>query len=59
VLAVADAYEAMTGDRVYRAAIGEHDARADLVENAGSQFDPDVVAAFLRALDRRPAQVAG
>jgi diguanylate cyclase (GGDEF)-like protein/putative nucleotidyltransferase with HDIG domain len=51
ILAVADAYEAMTADRCYRAALGEAAARAELESAAGSQFDATVVAAFLRALD--------
>ena len=51
ILAVADAYEAMTADRVYRAALGEDAARAELEAGAGTQFDPDVVAALVRALD--------
>ena len=48
---MADAYEAMTADRCYRAALGEAAARAELEGGAGTQFDPDVVAALLRALD--------
>jgi HD-GYP domain-containing protein (c-di-GMP phosphodiesterase class II) len=48
---VADAYEAMTADRVYRPALGEEAARAELEAGAGKQFDPKVVAAFLAALD--------
>ena len=51
ILAVADAYEAMTADRVYRPALGEDAARAELEGGAGTQFDPAVVRAFLRALD--------
>ena len=51
ILAVADAYEAMTADRCYRAALGEAAARAELEGGAGTQFDASVVAAFLRALD--------
>jgi diguanylate cyclase (GGDEF)-like protein/putative nucleotidyltransferase with HDIG domain len=51
ILAVADAYEAMTADRCYRAALGEAAARAELEAGAGTQFDASVVAAFLRALD--------
>ena len=50
ILAVADAYEAMTADRPYRAALGHDAARAELQACAGSQFDPEVVDAFLRAL---------
>jgi putative nucleotidyltransferase with HDIG domain len=52
ILAVADSYEAMTADRVYRAAPGPHFARAELARCAGSQFDPAVVDAFLAVLDR-------
>jgi diguanylate cyclase (GGDEF)-like protein/putative nucleotidyltransferase with HDIG domain len=51
ILAVADAYEAMTADRVYRPALGEAAARAELEGGAGTQFDPVVVSAFLSALD--------
>jgi diguanylate cyclase (GGDEF)-like protein len=51
ILAVADAYEAMTSDRVYRAALTPGQARAELVRCAGTQFDPRVVEAFLRVLD--------
>jgi diguanylate cyclase (GGDEF)-like protein len=50
ILAVADAYEAMTHDRVYRPAIGPGAARRELEQGAGSQFDSEVVEAFLRAL---------
>jgi diguanylate cyclase (GGDEF)-like protein/putative nucleotidyltransferase with HDIG domain len=55
ILAVADAYEAMTSDRVYRASIGAEAARAELRKWSGQQFDEEVVQAFLRALDRRLA----
>ena len=56
ILAVADAYEAMTADRCYRAALGEAAARAELEAGAGTQFDDRVVAAFLRALDAGQAR---
>jgi diguanylate cyclase (GGDEF)-like protein len=52
ILAVADAYEAMTADRVYRPSLGEEAARAELIAGCGTQFDEDVVEAFMRALDR-------
>ena len=47
ILAVADAYEAMISDRVYRPALGTQEARAELLEYAGTQFDPAVVEALL------------
>jgi diguanylate cyclase (GGDEF)-like protein/putative nucleotidyltransferase with HDIG domain len=52
ILAVADAYEAMTSDRAYRASIGQAAARDELLRGAGSQFDPLVVKAFLTCLER-------
>jgi diguanylate cyclase (GGDEF)-like protein/putative nucleotidyltransferase with HDIG domain len=55
ILAVADAYEAMVSDRVYRKALGEEAARAELRRCAGTQFDRLAVEAFMRVLDR-PAE---
>jgi HD-GYP domain-containing protein (c-di-GMP phosphodiesterase class II) len=52
ILAVADAYEAMTSERIYRSALYPGEARAELERGAGSQFDPRVVGAFMRVLDR-------
>jgi diguanylate cyclase (GGDEF)-like protein len=54
VLAVADAFEAMISDRCYRPAMPEEDARAELLRCAGTQFDPEVVDAFLRAVTALP-----
>src|SRR4051794_29817532 len=50
ILAVADAYEAMTADRPYRVSLGHDAAREELLECSGAQFVPVVVAAFLRTL---------
>jgi diguanylate cyclase (GGDEF)-like protein len=58
ILAVADAYEAMTSDRAYRSALTADQARAELVRCAGTQFDRRVVEAFLRVLDS-PAEHRG
>jgi diguanylate cyclase (GGDEF)-like protein/putative nucleotidyltransferase with HDIG domain len=52
ILAVADAFEAMTSDRPYRGAMSQEEAVEELQRNAGSQFDPDVVDALLRVLLR-------
>jgi putative nucleotidyltransferase with HDIG domain len=46
IIAVADAYNAMTSDRPYRDAMSSHVARLRLAQAAGSQFDASVVAAF-------------
>jgi putative two-component system response regulator len=45
ILAVVDAFEAMTSDRPYRAAVSWEDALLELKQNAGTQFDPAVVDA--------------
>ncbi|UCF21021.1 MAG: response regulator [Gemmatimonadota bacterium] len=52
ILAVADAFDAMLTDRPYRRARSELQAVAELQRCAGSQFDPRVVDAFLKAHGR-------
>jgi diguanylate cyclase (GGDEF)-like protein len=47
IVAVCDAYEAMTSDRAYRPAIGHEAACEELRDMAGTQFDPQVVEVFL------------
>ena len=51
ILAVADAYGAMTAERPYRRPFSAHRARAELQARAGTQFDHDVVEAFLKLED--------
>ena len=51
ILAVADAYEAMIAMRSYRPSMSPQDARVELLRCSGTQFDPMVVEAFVRALD--------
>jgi HD-GYP domain-containing protein (c-di-GMP phosphodiesterase class II) len=46
IIAVCDAFNAMTTDRPYRSAVPEADAVDELRRGAGTQFDPDVVHAF-------------
>jgi HD-GYP domain-containing protein (c-di-GMP phosphodiesterase class II) len=46
IMAVADAFDAMTSSRPYRQQIGEEEALSELRHAAGTQFDPRVVAAF-------------
>ena len=51
ILAVADAWSAMTTDRPYRKAMTPEAAREELVRGSGSQFDPAIVPAFLAVID--------
>jgi HD-GYP domain-containing protein (c-di-GMP phosphodiesterase class II) len=51
IVAVCDAWHAMTSDRPYRRAMSEPDACAELQRCSGSQFDPEVVRAFLSSID--------
>lgn len=55
IVAVADAYAAMTHDRVYRPAIGHEAACKELLHGAGKQFDEEIVEAFMRVLKHEDA----
>jgi diguanylate cyclase (GGDEF)-like protein len=50
IIAVADAYEAMTSDRPYRSALAPEEAADELRRESGRQFHRDVVEALLRAV---------
>jgi putative nucleotidyltransferase with HDIG domain len=52
IIFVCDAYHAITSDRPYRAGQPHAFARRILTENAGTQFDPAVVAVFLDVIDQ-------
>jgi HD-GYP domain-containing protein (c-di-GMP phosphodiesterase class II) len=52
VFSVVDAFDAMTTDRPYRAAMSIEQAAEELTRMAGTQFDPDVVAAFVPLCER-------
>ncbi len=51
ILAVADAYDAMTSDRPYRKSLSQEQARAELLRGKGTQFDAEVVEAMLALMD--------
>jgi putative nucleotidyltransferase with HDIG domain len=57
ILAVADSYEAMTADRIYRPGMSQMDARTELLRCCGTQFDRNVVHAFVEALEREQSLV--
>ncbi len=47
VLALVDAYDAMTSDRIYRKALSREDAIAEIRRNSGKQFDPKIADIFV------------
>jgi HD-GYP domain-containing protein (c-di-GMP phosphodiesterase class II) len=55
IFAVADAYDAMTNDRAYRAAMPVEEALAEISRCAGTHFDPDIAAAFVELQGARVA----
>jgi HD-GYP domain-containing protein (c-di-GMP phosphodiesterase class II) len=57
IIAVVDAYDAMTTDRPYRPAVPVDDATSTLRHERGRQFDPKVVDAFLDCLVERPWRI--
>jgi HD-GYP domain-containing protein (c-di-GMP phosphodiesterase class II) len=53
IIAVADAYDAMTSDRPYRARRAQEDAEEELLRLGGIQFDPAIVKIFIVCLKRK------
>jgi putative nucleotidyltransferase with HDIG domain len=51
ILAVADAYDAMTNNRPYRSAMSEKDAMAEIDKNRNTQFDERIVDVFMNVLE--------
>ncbi len=52
IIAVADAYDAMTSDRSYRKAIPQEAVRMEIENGKGVQFDPEVADVMLKIIDR-------
>jgi HD-GYP domain-containing protein (c-di-GMP phosphodiesterase class II) len=52
IVSVADVYDALTSERPYKQAWSAEQARAEIEAKAGTQFDPNVVAAFTQLLDQ-------
>ena len=51
IVAIADSYDAMTNNRVYRKAMSTKEAVEEIKRNNGTQFDPQIVAIFLNIID--------
>ena len=50
IVAVVDAYDAMTEDRPYRKGMSKEVAISEIIQNAGKQFDPDIAKIFIEIL---------
>ena len=59
ILAVADAFDTMTSDRPYRKSIGLKKAVEELKRCSGSQFEPSIIEAFLKILEKNPNIIKG
>ena len=58
ILAVADAYQAMTSERPYRTAFSAQDAVRTIIDGSGHAFDPKIVDAFAALAESSPLEVA-
>ncbi len=56
IIAIADAFEAMTSSRVYRPAMVLENALSELVQGSGTQFDPDLVDTFVERIRREKSR---
>lgn len=52
IISVADAYDSMSSNRIYRSRLSDEALMSELETNRGTQFDPKVVDAFLKVLEK-------
>jgi putative nucleotidyltransferase with HDIG domain len=57
IISVADVYDSLTSDRPYRKAMSPFEGREMIVRGSGTDFDPDVVKAFLTTFNRGEMEV--
>ena len=51
IISIADAFDAMMSDRLYRSKLNLEEARQQLLNGAGTQFDADIVPVFVDLID--------
>jgi HD-GYP domain-containing protein (c-di-GMP phosphodiesterase class II) len=56
IISVADAYDTMTTPRLYRSVVSHQEAREELRQHSGTQFDPELVDALCLAMDETNEQ---
>ena len=52
ILCLADSYDAMTSNRVYRKRLTNEEVRSEILKCSGTQFDPELAEIFVRLIDR-------
>ena len=57
IVSIIDAYDAMTQDRAYRKAMSAENAMKEIISNAGTQFDPELVKIFAEVAGEGPLPV--
>ena len=57
IIAIVDAYQAMIANRPFRKALTLEDAKKELINCAGAQFDPNLVKVFIEILDEEKAKI--
>ncbi|GBF33606.1 adenylate/guanylate cyclase [Desulfocucumis palustris] len=58
ILAIADAYDAMTSPRPYRRAVTHNEAVDEIISRSGTQFDPELVKVFARLMETQNEKYA-
>ena len=51
IVCIADAYDAMSSDRIYRKALSREKIRQELIDGSGTQFDPELLNKFVEIMD--------
>jgi len=59
ILAIADAFAAMTSERSFSSAFSHEKAVGEIRRNAGTQFDPKLAKVFLSIVDNIPVTISG
>ena len=58
IVCIADSYDAMSSDRIYRDALPEDIIRSELIKGRGTQFDPELLDIFLRLFDEHKLDIS-
>lgn len=56
IICVADSYNAMSSNRVYRSKLSKEEIEEELRRNSGTQFDPEIVEVFLKFLNKKESK---